>query len=460
MKLSLFSIISKKTVLILIIFLAVTLILFWQNRSASENSIQGSQLLNKQALVCSQCNLLLLNIELLRADYVGLLTPGRYSNTPNIDRFFKNSIQFNRTSAPAGETYRSNLSILTSKESFHFPVTEKRIHKFIQQPTNRPISYEIQDVRNMLLKFQVISEYMKAGGYHTVSLNQGIRAGKYLLLDRGFDKVVNWDRRKVSYQQTIDSLLGELKNIKQKPYFLLYRPEVLHPMPYYFPDDLDQIEVLGRIISHHKPEFSRFNLRVNHALSTAEIRRTLHDLYAQQVRMTDSKLNVIFRYLKSSKQLDNTIVVLYANHGSGLGDNGVEKLAVSYQSSIHVPLLIRHPAIKKSIKINSPITLVDLMPTLLEFTGLPVPDKIDGKSLIRDFSSESGTGRPIVGRNDFDEYIQIGEYKLIRKQGNKVELYDLGNDPEELKNITDKHPQKTRKMSAILDSIKLGILRQ
>jgi hypothetical protein len=402
---------------------------------------------------------LLLNIELLRADYVGLLNPEKPTNTPNIDHFFRNSIRFNNVSAPAGETYRSNLATLTAKEAFNFPVTEKRIHKYILRDKKSRTSDELIDIEEMLLKFPSLVEHLKSDDYHTISLNQGIRAGKRLLLDRGFDTVINWDRRKISYRQTIDVLLNNLQNKISIPYFLLYRPETLHPMPYFYPEGLDRIEDPKRIINQHRPQYSRFNIRVNHANSASEIRRTLHDIYAQQVRLVDNELNLIFKYLEHSEQLSNTIIVLYANHGSGLGDNGVEKLAVSYQSSIHVPLLIRHPAVKQNIQINSPITLLDLMPTLIELTGNLVPDNIDGRSLLRDYSQSQEAQRPIIGRNDFDEYIRLGAYKLIRKQGNRLELYYLEDDPGELNNIADQDPDRRRKMSGMLDSIKLNILK-
>ena len=419
------------------------------NPSTSEKIYAGDKILNKNSLLCKKCNLLLLNIELLRADYVGLLNPDIPSNTPNIDRFFKNSIQFNNVSAPAGETYRSNIATLTAKEAFHFPVTEKRIHKFIHRNKNKRTSEELIDVEEMLLKFPSLVEHLKSNDYHTINMNQGIRAGKRMLLDRGFDKVINWDRRAISYKQTIDALLNNLEKNEGTPYFLLYRPEVLHPMPYFYPEGLDRIEDPKRIINRYRPQYSRFNIRVNHANSAAEIRRTLHDIYAQQVRLVDNELNLIFKYLENSEQLSNTIVVLYANHGSGLGDNGVEKLAVSYQSSIHVPLLIRHPAVKHNIQINSPITLLDLMPTL----------NIDGRSLLRDYSHPQEAQRPIIGRNDFDEYIRLGAYKLIRKQGNRLELYYLEVDPGEINNVAADDPERARKMSGMLDSIKLNILK-
>ena len=442
----------------MIVVPAFTVMLSSCDRSNSENATSNNSL-KSNSLLCEQCNLLLLNIELLRADYIGLLNPDKLSNTPNIDRFFKNSIQFNNVSAPAGETYRSNLATLTSKEAFNFPVSEKRIHKYIKRKKNIPTPEELIDIEQMLLRFPTLTEHLKSNKYHTISMNQGIRAGKRLMLDRGFDIVINWDRRKASYRQTIDLLLDNLKSIKKTPYFLLYRPEVLHPMPYYYPDHLDRIQDPRRIINQHKPELSRFNIRVNHSISKPEIRLTLHEIYAQQVRMADQELNVIFKYLKANNQLANTIVVLYANHGSGLGDNGVEKLAVSYQSSIHVPLLILHPAVKHKIQIKTPVTLLDLMPTLMELTGHPVPAQVDGISLLLDFNKTQDTTRPIVGRNDFDEYIRLGDYKLIRNQGNRVELYLLTTDPGEIKDIADNDPERTRKMLGLLDSIKLDILK-
>ncbi len=411
-------------------------------------------------LSCSRCNIILLNIELLRADYVGLINDSQPSDTPNIDRFFSRSLVFQDVAAPAGESYRSNLSVQTAMHGFHYRALETEIDDFIGKWNRSNYSEADNRIAKMLTRFPAMAEYFQKHGFHTVSMNQGIRAGRYLLLDRGFDEVVNWSRERVSFITTVDEFVAKLGGQKKQQFLIHYRPEVLHPFPYYYPDSRPLISSPGEIYNHHRPQFSRYNIRFRPSLTPPKKREVHHRIYRQQVHYVDDELDRVFSAIEDEGLDKSSIIVLYANHGSGLGDNGVDKLAVSYQSCIHVPLLIRHPKLDRAIRITSPVPLIDLVPTLLDMAGLPVPEHFDGETLLRDLTERDPLHPYLIGRNDYDEYIRKNDLKLIIKNGELLELYDLEKDPSETGNLSHQLAAETRALRSALDMIKLSILEK
>lgn len=414
--------------------------------------------LTRLDLDCPRCNIILLNIELLRADYVGLINPSRTSSTPAIDRFFGTSaVVFNDASAAAGESYRGNLAVQTSMSSFQFPVSEKRIHQFIGDGSPRDPTGEHAEIVEMLTRFPTMAQYFDANEFYTISMNQGLRAGRHLLLDRGFQEVIDWSRQRESYVQTIDDLISVLRRGLNQPFFIHYRPEVLHPFPYYYPDSRPRIEVPGEIFNHYRPRFNRYNIRFRPSLPPARKREIHHRIYRQQVRYVDDELGRLFSVIRDLELDDSSIIVLYANHGTGLGDNGIHKLAVSYQSCIHVPLIIHHPGIRENLRIEAPVPLIDLAPTLLEMTGLYIPKHFQGQSLLREYSD--APARYLAGRNDYDEYIRRGEFKLVVKNGEFLELYDIAADPSETVNLAQDRPELVRQLYRALQVRKLAALR-
>ena len=420
----------------------------------------GSSDLSGIDLSCPGCNIILLNIELLRADYVGVndAAAGR-SNTPNIDRFFSRSIVFEDVAAPAGESYRSNLSVQTAMQAFHYRASEKEIHGFIGEWGDETYTGTNKRIAEMVTRYPAMAEYFQAAGFHTVSMNQGIRGGRYLLLDRGFDEIVNWSRQRIPFPTTVNDLVAVLKSRENSPLLVHYRPEILHPFPYYYPESRARITAPGKIYNSHRPRFNRYSIRFSPSLPDEEKREVHHRVYAQQVRYMDDELGAVFTAIREEGLDKNSVIVLYANHGSGLGDNGVDKLAVSYQSCIHVPLLIGHPRIKESIRVKTPVPLIDLVPTLLDMAGLEPGDHFEGASLLR--SLEENEPHPyLVGRNDYDEYIRKDALKLIIKNGEFPELYNVAEDPHETRDLKYSLPVETRVLKTALDRVKLSILRK
>jgi N-acetylglucosamine-6-sulfatase len=160
--------------------------------------------------------------------------------------------------------------------------------------------------------------------------------------------------------------------------------------------------------------------------------------------------------LRETGQLDDTVVVFTSDHGYFYGEHGLSvERRLAYEEAIRIPLLVRYPPLVRAGATPAACALsIDLAPTLLELGGAPIPDDIDGRSLLPLMRGE----RPAWRRAFLVEYFSdtvfprvqrmgyravrtganhpLGEWKLIHYtelQG-MDELYELNRDPYELKN--------------------------
>ena len=164
------------------------------------------------------------------------------------------------------------------------------------------------------------------------------------------------------------------------------------------------------------------------------------DLYDGEVAYLDRQIGRLLDFLRSRKLLDDTLVVLVADHGESLGEHGVSFRHVGlHDTTTHVPMMIRWPGReRKGRTIRGLVQTIDLYPTLLGALGLPVPPQ-DGEDLGRLFAN-GRTGRRAV----FAEHagrlglmVRTPEWQYIQSSGNTrffpdgPSLFDLKADPKE-----------------------------
>jgi choline-sulfatase len=155
---------------------------------------------------------------------------------------------------------------------------------------------------------------------------------------------------------------------------------------------------------------------------------------------------------------DDTVVVLLADHGDMLGERGLWYKMNFFENSARVPLIVHSPARFAPARVAAPVSLVDVLPTLLELVGEGAPESVDplaGQSLLdlcRDPSGASGTGQP---REVFGEYmgegaiapivmIRRGDLKFVHSPVDPDQLYDLAADPDERVNLAEDSDWGTR----------------
>ena len=323
-------------------------------------------------LRCEKCNVVFLNFDFFRADYIGLLS-GR-NLTPNIDRFFRNGIIFENVSSPAGSSYRGNLAVLTATEPHIYGLDVESFHSM--KSGNMLGPWKRVFTGNSTIA-QVLSEH----GYQTINLNKGVRSGRGTFLDRGFDQY-----RQFRLGRVIEDLIPPLKNslsTSRMPFFILFHPVPTRLHRAFYPLDRPRIIDDDIIYKEYEIDNKPYGYKVLRSRkSNLEGQRTAeHEIYAQQLVYADDEIADVFPLL--SEMAHNSIIVLYSNHGTQLGDKGIfASNGVSYQSSVHVPLLIRHPSVDKPIRIKTLVSLIDFVPTVYEFLGVTKPAEATGRSLV------------------------------------------------------------------------------
>ena len=180
--------------------------------------------------------------------------------------------------------------------------------------------------------------------------------------------------------------------------------------------------------------------------------------YYGNVKIVDDAVGRIMDVLDATGQADNTLFVLTSDHGEMLGDHGFWEKRAFYEESSRVPLLMRVPWLTdRSRRIAGNISHVDLMPTLLELVGAPIPASLEGRSVV-DLLREgrhrcdraavvewSGYGERDLGHRTANlmaslprrSIVSADRWKLNLCVGDQGELFDLSEDPHELENRFD-----------------------
>lgn len=171
-----------------------------------------------------------------------------------------------------------------------------------------------------------------------------------------------------------------------------------------------------------------------------------YNRYLKSLRYQDDFLKVLIQQYKDKGLYDNTLFVIVGDHGEGFGEHGrMQHDTVIYNEGLHVPLLIHDPARKVETLHAEAISLIDVVPTVLDRIGFSVnSDAYDGKVY------EQRNGQAIFShcwRMRGCMSIIKERYKLIHHfDSNEDELFDLTLDPEETNNLAAQHPELVQGM--------------
>ncbi len=192
--------------------------------------------------------------------------------------------------------------------------------------------------------------------------------------------------------------------------------------------------------------------------------RQLRATYYGLISKVDHAIGQLIEYLKATHQYNNTLIVLTADHGELLGDHWLFGKRGYFDSSYHIPLIIRDPQQTDNLRgrIEPAFTeSVDVMPTILDTLGLPIPRQCDGRSLLPflanappkdwrkelhweyDFRDVSNDALEKTLGIEMDEcqlnVIRDQHYKYVHFTHLPPLMFDLEKDPQELNNLID-HP--------------------
>jgi arylsulfatase A-like enzyme len=195
----------------------------------------------------------------------------------------------------------------------------------------------------------------------------------------------------------------------------------------------------------------------------------LRALYDAEIAYLDAKLGELFSYLGQQNLLNQTLIIVTADHGENIGDHGLmgHKWCL-YDTLLQIPLIIRYPPLfPPGTTIADQVQLVDIFPTLLDVLNIQergIRDQLQGFSLLPDRVAD----RPqqiavaeMAGRSwkqDFRRYpgfdyrqferdlkaIRTAQFKYIWASDGRHELYEIATDPTESQNLIDVLPEKAR----------------
>lgn len=419
-------------------------------------------------------NVLFISIDDLN-DWTGYLGGHLQARTPNLDRFTERAVSFTNSYCSSPGCNPSRTSIMTG-----------------YAPYTSGVYSNYQDWREVIPERTTIGEYFRDNGYYSAG------AGKifhYHMIDsacwdeywpsqlqnmpreympeRGETGTVNMPVFEDMYMMfdwaglnINDSLMGDYKSVKwvsgkleeehDKPFFLacgIYRPH----LPWYVPEKyfnmfpLDSVKLpeilegdLDDVSDRVKDIASRAGNYHKHVTEAGLWREAVQG-YLASIAYADAMFGMLIEALDNSEYRDNTIIVVWSDHGWQLGEKEHWRKFALWENVLRTNLLIHvpeglstMPEGSQNLVCNKVVSLQDLYPTLVDLCGLPPRDDIDGRSLVpllKDTDIE--WDYPAISTYDYGEFsVRTDRYRYTIYIDGSEELYDHTNDPEEWYNLS------------------------
>src|SRR2546422_95917 len=164
-------------------------------------------------------------------------------------------------------------------------------------------------------------------------------------------------------------------------------------------------------------------------------------MYYGNIAHLDDCIGQVLEALREQGLEKDTIVLYSSDHGEMLGEHGLWQKFVFYEPSVGVPLIFRVPGMTaQNVRCSTPVTLVQLLPTLAELGGVSLPSGLDGDSFVAHLREPARKAAPTI----YAEFalqtprakymIRRGDYKYNFYANDMPELYNLREDPKEMKN--------------------------
>lgn len=264
-----------------------------------------------------------------------------------------------------------------------------------------------------------------------------------------------------------DKAIEVLGQVRDKPFFLavgFYRPHLpfVAPRRYY---DLYQPHRLP--LAHNAsppkdaPKIALTNLAELRAyrdipktgpVSDEKAHELIHGYYAA-VSYVDAQIGRVLAELDRLRLRDRTLVVLCGDHGWHLGEHGLWGKQTNFEAAAHTPLIISLPGqTRRGVRTDALVELVDLYPTLVELCGLPMPDGLEGSSLVPVMNAPDQPSKKaafsqyprgeVMGRSIRTDRYRYTEWAKPGASPLGVELYDHKQDPDENVNLAGQDGHK------------------
>lgn len=410
--------------------------------------------------------MLLISIDSLRADRLGCYGHAR-DTSPNIDALAAAGVRFERTMAVAPWTLPSHVSLLSG--------LHPREHD-----ANKSTSTLSPDLPLLPASF-------KQAGYRTGGIVSGPFMGRAFGFARGFDyyddEIARMDEKRshlevATSQRLADKAIEWLRRYatasqpgrtEARPFFLFLHLWDVHydykpPPPY---DRMFDPDYRGRANGVFRPWRSIFEGAPPGADRDVEHVRALYD---GEIHYTDEHLGRVLKALAEIGATESTIICVTADHGDEFyehGQGGHQRTL--YDEVLRVPWIIRGPGIDGPRVVTTPVSNVDIVPTLMELAGVPLPSQpLSGRSSAGAVRGETTapTARPLFGETHYHwtapathtegrlVSVERDAWKLIRRLDDpRFELlFDLRADPGERMDVATANPDRLAALGALLDA--------
>jgi len=226
-------------------------------------------------------------------------------------------------------------------------------------------------------------------------------------------------------------------------FFLPHVPCYVTPQWYdQFPDDDSVLPLIQLNDREDTPRFAwylHWNLpepRLKWVREAAQW-RNLARSYLASTSFVDAQIGRVLRALKETGQEENTIVVVWGDHGWHLGEKGITGKNTLWTDGTRVPLIFAGPGVTAGQRCTRPAELLDIYPTLIDLCHLTARDDLEGISLLPQLQhAEAPRDRPaITSHNQGNHGIRSEHWRYIRYADGSEELYDTVADPHEWTNL-------------------------
>lgn len=368
-------------------------------------------------------NVLLITLDTTRADCLGCYGHP-VVKTPNIDRLAAEGAMFTQCMATCPLTLPSHASIMTGT------------YPFVHRARNNG-RYLVDDGN------ETLAEILSQAGYTT-----GAEVSAYVLdaiwgIGQGFDHY-----RSETEQLAVGDRLQRMETLQSEPSDAV----VSRALNWLDANKPNKFFLWTHFFDPHEP-----------CEPPPAFRRMYRDPYFGEISFVDQQIGRLINALERRGILDQTMIVLTADHGEGRGDH--QELTHSYflyDATMRAPLIFWRPGlITKGRRIDSQVSTVDIAPTILSILGMDDPAGMQGVSLTpllegtaRDLRLTS-YGETLSPKHAFGyavlRALRADGWKYIHAP--KPELFDLRNDPNELRNVAGMHPDRVSKMREMLATL-------
>jgi arylsulfatase A-like enzyme len=378
----------------------------------------------------------LITIDALRADHVSFM--GHLpKTTPFLDSLAESGVVFTEAEAACSWTTPSLASLLTS--------LEPSAHGLVWPALNAVTGKQVRQI-GLAPSLVTLAETFQAAGWLTL----GVASNLHLRTGSGFDQGFDFYYRRAEFMDAGPLnrvVLAGVRTVLGRPWRDRWRDRRAFLWVHYF-DPHDPYQAREPWIASFAPRGPGSRPDPSANLMMVELRKKfprpdsstvaiLRPLYESEVRATDESLRALCDSLDLLS--DNVLLIVTADHGEEFGEHGgLGHMTSLHREQLHVPLLVRWPLALRPGRIETPVSLLDIYPTLVELLGLPDPGTLRGKSFVPRLRGEvPAAPRPIFAElvPDSGMYtsVRLGDWRLIRDfgPGGRRTLYNLRADPTE-----------------------------